>query len=132
MDSKGIASVDLLLATLVAFVIFGSFVSLISTETGNVQTSELAQTRVIGERIASTINTVYTSGNGYTVNMTLPNDNLTYTAQVKTNGTLTMTYNGQSFDILLTPRTNISAVTMTHGQRYKITNNNGTITFTAF
>ncbi|MCK9150652.1 hypothetical protein [Methanobacterium alcaliphilum] len=131
MDSKGIASVDLLLATLVAFVIFGSFISLISTETSNVETSELARTRIVGEKIASAINTAYMGGNGYKVNITIPGD-FNYSAIVRSNGTLAMGYKGQSFDILLIPRTNISYTNMTPGKGYTIRNTNGYIYFAVY
>ena len=128
MDDKGIASVDLLLASLIALIVIGSFVSLISSETGYVQTSELGKARILGERVATTINTVYTNGNGYSANLTLPTD-FNYTILVQTNGSLRVTYNSQNIYIKVIPKS-INTVTMNPGQRYRISNVNGTITFT--
>ncbi|MGC9516092.1 MAG: hypothetical protein ACP5C3_00165 [Methanomicrobiales archaeon] len=131
MDLKGQVSVDLLFATLIAIIIIGSFVSLISSETETTQTAELGRARMVGEKIAEAINTVYTNGNGYSINVSMPSTtDLDMTAQVTTSGYVNIAYQEKSTSIRLIPRQNISSITMTSGNRYNIRNNNGTITIT--
>ena len=128
MDQKGIATADLLFATLIAIVIFASLISSVSNEMNKTQTGDLGQARMIGERLASSINTVFINGNGYTMNTTLPN-NINYNLNVNNSG-LFVIFNGKQVKINLIPKANISSVNMTQGQKYIIKNNNGTITFT--
>ncbi|MBI4812850.1 MAG: hypothetical protein HY802_00210, partial [Methanobacterium sp.] len=73
MDQKGIATADLLFATLIAIVIMGSMVSTINNEMNKSQSGDLGTIRVVGEKVAQTVNTVYTNGNGYNMNLTLTN-----------------------------------------------------------
>lgn len=129
MDQKGIATADLLFATLIAIVIFASLISSVSNEMNKTQTGDLGQARMIGERLASSINTVFINGNGYTMNTTLPN-NINYNLNVNNSG-LFVIFNGKQVKINLIPKANISSVNMTQGQKYIIKNNNGTITFTS-
>lgn len=129
MDQKGIATADLLFATLIAIVIFASLISSVSNEMNKTQTGDLGQARMIGERLASSINTVFINGNGYTMNTTLPN-NINYNLNVNNSG-LFVIFNGKKVKINLIPKANISSVNMTQGQKYIIKNNNGTITFTS-
>lgn len=128
IDQKGIATADLLFATLIAIVIFASLISSVSNEMNKTQTGDLGQARMIGERIASSINTVFINGNGYTMNTTLPND-INYNLNVNNSG-LFVIFKGNQVKINLIPKVNISSVNMTQGQKYMIKNNNGTITFT--
>lgn len=129
MDQKGIATADLLFATLIAIVIFASLISSVSNEMNKTQTGDLGQARMIGERLASSISTVFINGNGYTMNTTLPN-NINYNLNVNNSG-LFVIFNGKQVKINLIPKANISSVNMTQGQKYIIKNNNGTITFTS-
>jgi len=130
-DNKGIATADLLFATLIFLIIAVGFVNMISSEMTKTNTSELGKARMLGERIAETINTVYINGNGYAINITLPTD-YAFTARVdNTTRTLIITYNGKTTNMTLIP-TSISNVNMTTGQRYIIKNQNGTITFTLY
>ncbi|MDO9045696.1 MAG: hypothetical protein Q7U35_10390 [Methanobacteriaceae archaeon] len=128
MDQKGIATADLLFATLIAIVIFASLISSVSNEMNKTQTGDLGQARMIGERLASSINLVFINGNGYSMNTTLPN-NINYNLNVNNSG-LFVIFNGKQVKINLIPKANISSVNMTQGQKYIIKNNNGTITFT--
>jgi len=128
MDQKGIATADLLFATLIAVVIFASLLSTIGNEVAMTQTGDLGQARMIGERLASSISTVFINGNGYTMNITLPNE-INYNLNVNNSG-LFVIFNGKQVKINLIPKANISSVNMTQGQKYLIKNNNGTITFT--
>lgn len=128
MDQKGIATADLLFATIIAIVIFASLISTIGNEVAMTQTGDLGQARMIGERLASSINTVFINGNGYTMNITLPND-INYNLNINNSGLFVIS-NAKQLKINLIPKANISSVNMTQGQKYLIKNNNGTITFT--
>ncbi|AXV36789.1 MAG: hypothetical protein CIT01_00545 [Methanobacterium sp. BRmetb2] len=131
MDSKGQVSVDLLFATLIAIIIMGSFVALITGGTEKTETAEFGRARMIGEKIAESINTVYVNGRGYSINLTMPAvSDLNMTAQVMNNGYVNVYYQGRTTSIRLVPRQNISPITLSSGHMYRIRNNNGTITIT--
>ena len=131
LDSKGQASAELILATVVFMVIALSLIQLASSEMDKTSAGNLGQARMVGEAMAETINTVYINGPGYSINMTLPN-NFTYTASVVPgtgNSTLYINYSNQIIPIKLIP-SNISSKNMNSGQTYIVKNNNGTIVFT--
>ncbi|GAB4316298.1 MAG: hypothetical protein Kow0019_16860 [Methanobacteriaceae archaeon] len=131
MDSRGQISVDLLFATLVAMIIIGSFVALITGGTEKTQTAEFGRARMVGERIAEAINTVYINGRGYAINLTMPaTSDLDMTADVTSTGYVNVAYQGRTTSIRLIPRTNITSATLRSGNIYNIRNNNGTITIT--
>ena len=129
-DNRGQASAELILATVVFLVISLSFVNLIGGEMDKTQTGELGQVRVLGEKIAETINTVYINGNGYSANLTMPNETFDYTASVSSTGNVTVVYNSNSINIKLIPQ-NVNSITLNEGMNYTIKNNNGTITVTS-
>ncbi len=129
LDNNGIASAELLFVTLIFLIIAGGFINLINSEMDITQTGDLGKVRLIGERIAGTINTVYINGNGYSANVTLPN-NPNYTAYVNSSGFINMEYNNQNITIKILPANKTQSVTMTQNQRYIVKNNNGTINFT--
>jgi len=138
LDNKGFATAELLFVTLIVLVIMTGMLSLISGEMDKTQTGNLGQARMEGEIIAETINTAYLNGNGYTINLDLPkhdtNNTIQFTAIVTSTGTksvLTINYGTQSVDIKLIPK-NIANFTMDSEQRYKVKNNNGTITFETY
>lgn len=128
-DNQGVATVDLLFATLIAMIIIGSLISIIGGETDRAATSELGRARMVGERVATTINTVYTNGRGYSANITIPSD-MDIKVDVTTNGWVKVNYAGSTIDIRLVPKTNINSVTMNKGEKYTAFNDNGTIKFT--
>jgi hypothetical protein len=130
MDSKGIATVDLIFATLIAVIIIGSMATLVSTEINQSTSGDFGNARMVGEKVAQAINTAYINGDGYAVNVTLPNQ-IAYSIVVNNTGYLTVIFNSQSARIKVLPQTNITAITMTSGNRYAITNKNGTINITA-
>ena len=131
MDSKGQISVDLLFATLIAIIIMGSFVALITGGTEKTETAEFGRARMVGERIAEAINIVYVNGKGYSVNLTMPaTTDLDMTADVTSNGYVNVDYQGRTTSIRLVPRQNISSSTLSSGNMYTIKNNNGTISIT--
>jgi len=115
-DENGIASAELLFVSLIFLILAGSLVSLIDSNMGRIQTGELAEVRMTGERIAGTINTVYTNGPGYSINLDL-RGNVNYTAEVNSTGYVTMQYKGQSIPIKLIARDYIENITMNAGDR---------------
>ena len=127
-NNKGQASAELILATVVFLVICISFVSLISGEMDKTQTGELGQARILGEKIAETVNTVYINGKGYSANLDLPDD-FNYKVYVNNSGYINMEYNNQNITIKLIPVNCTSPVTMSPGESYIVRNVNGTITF---
>jgi hypothetical protein len=131
MDQKGIATADLLFATLIAIVIMGSMVSTINNEMNKSQSGDLGTIRVVGEKVAQTVNTVYTNGNGYNMNLTLTNvTNVSnYTIGVDNSG-VSVYYSGKVIKINTIPNSNVSSINLTQGKMYSVKNNNGTITFT--
>ncbi len=131
LDEKGQASAELILVTVIFIVIAGSLINLANSEMGQSDTGTLGQVRMEGESIAETINTVYINGNGYSINLTLP-DNITFTARVVNgtgNSTLYMNYSGQNIPIKLIPN-DIQNQNMSNGQSYIVKNDKGTIIFT--
>ncbi|MGB9936938.1 MAG: hypothetical protein ACPK7O_04410 [Methanobacterium sp.] len=129
-DEKGVASAELLFVTLIFIIIAGSFVGLISSSMDNTQTGDLGKVRIVGEKIATTINTVYKNGAGYSIDLDL-RDDVDYYADINSTGYVTMRYNGQSIPIKLIAIDNMENITMNDGDRYKVYNDNGTIRFTA-
>lgn len=126
MDKKGQMSADLIFVTLIAIVIMAGFVSFISNESQQNQTGNLGQARMQGENVAETVNTVYTNGPGYTINLTIPSTpSLTAIISGSTH-TVTVNCENQNVVVNLIP-TNIEDATLSSGSSYIITNNNGTI-----
>lgn len=134
LDNKGVASVDFLFATLIAVIIIGSLVSIISTETEIIETAELGRARMVGERIATTINTVYINGPGYTANVTIPED-IDMEVDVDEEGFLVVKYKGTNIQIPIIPRNptagveNIKTANFKNGESFQVTNNEGTLEF---
>ena len=129
-DEKGIASAELMFVTLIFIIVAGSFISLVNSEMDNTQTGDLGKVRIVGEKIATTINTVYKNGAGYSINLDL-RDDVIYTAIINGTGYVTMNFNGQNIPIKLIPKDNLQNITMNSGDRYNVYNDNGTIRFTA-
>ncbi len=129
-DEKGIASAELIFVTLIFIIVAGSFISLVSSGMNKTETGDLGKVRIVGEKIATTINTVYKNGAGYSINLDL-RDDVIYTAVVNSTGYVTMEYNGQSIPIKLVAKDYIENITMNAGDRYKVYNDNGTIRFTS-
>jgi uncharacterized protein (UPF0333 family) len=120
LDEDGSASVEFLFVTLVVLIIMGGFVSLVANEMGQTSTGNLAQARMTGETTAETINTVYTNGIGYSVNLTVPsNMNITIN---NPNGYVTVNSAGQSVSVKFIPL-NVQNKTLTSGT-YTVTSTN--------
>lgn len=130
LDSKGQASAELILATVVFMVIALSLFQLASSEMDKTDSGNLGQVRMIGESVAETINTVYINGPGYSANLTLPSSPANYTVNVNSNGNISVLYHNNNITIKLVP-TSIQSFSMkNNGTSYQVTNNNGTIQFT--
>lgn len=131
-DNKGQVSAELILVTVIFLVMALGFINLTSNEMGKTQTGKLGEARMLGEKIAGTINTVYNNGAGYSINLDLPEaDKLNFTATVNSTGYVTMKYGTQTIQIKLIPK-KIDNQLMNPGERYKVYNDNGTIRFTSF
>lgn len=129
LDSKGQASAELILATVVFMVIALSLFQLASSEMDKTDSGNLGQVRMIGESVAETINTVYINGPGYSANLTLPSSPANYTVNVNSNGNLSVFYHTNNITIKLIP-TSIQSFSMkNNGTSYQVINNNGTIQF---
>jgi hypothetical protein len=129
-DEKGIASAELIFVTLIFIIIAGSFISLVNSSMDKTETGDLGKVRIVGEKIATTINTVYKNGAGYSINLDL-RDDVNYTAKVNSTGYVTVAYKGQNIPIKLIAKDYIENITMNAGDRYKVYNDNGTIRFTS-
>lgn len=136
LDNKGQASAELLFVTLVALIIFGTFVGLINTATNQTQIGSLGEARMQGEKIAEAINSVYSHGDGYAINITIPpTPKITASINNPTPGNVTVFYGTQNITIKLIAL-NVQTMDITSdpaGQVnyiYTIKNNNGTITIT--
>ena len=130
LDSKGQASAELILATVVFMVIALSLFQLVSSGMDKTDSGNLGQVRMIGESVAETINTVYINGPGYSANITLPSSPANYTVNVNSNGNLSVLYHTNNITIKLIPTKITSSGAMTSGTTHQVTNNNGTIKFT--
>ena len=129
LDSKGQASAELILATVVFFVIAITLFKLASSEIDKTESGNPGQVRMIGESVAETINTVYINGPGYSANLTLPSSPADYIVNVNSNGNLSVLYHNNNITIKLVP-TNVQSFNMkNNGTSYQVINNNGTIQF---
>lgn len=132
-DNKGQVSAELILATIIFLAIALSFINLASNEMDKAQTGKLGEARMLGEKIAGIINTVYNNGPGYSINLDLPNaDELNFTATVNHTGYVTMQYGAQTIQIKLIAKDYLEDKVMNPGERYKVYNDNGTIRFMPF
>lgn len=134
LDQRGQASIEFILVTLVALIIIGGMVSIVSNESQMTQTGDLAQARITGEKIAEVINTVYINGPGYNINLTVPNNMTVYVNNPTGNTTiLTVISNatGQNISVKLIPK-NVQNVTLSSGNVYRVFYNatSGIITIT--
>lgn len=134
LDDRGQGSVEVLFICLIIFVIFGIFLGIISSASEKTQTGSLAEARMQGEKIAEGINSVYTHGSGYAINITIP-PSPNFTAQVNQPANyITIVYQSQSIQIKVIPQS-VDTYTITsdpQGQNdiiYTIYNQDGTIHF---
>lgn len=126
MDDKGVLSADLLFATLIAVLIIVGMVGLVESELSKTQIGELGKARMVGERVAEAINTVYVNGPGYEVNLTLPSG--AYTINVN-NRMITVNYGNYKINLTIIPKTGVTTADLSAGS-YNLRNDNGIIKIT--
>lgn len=129
LDDRGIATAELLFVTLIALVIIGAMLSLVSNEVNQQQIGSLGESRITGESIAEAINTVYNNGNGYSVTIRLDPDPV-FTAVIISAGNssnLTIFNSGKNVSIPLIPKRFNSSYNLSSGNNYQIINTDGNI-----
>ena len=129
LDDKGMATAELLFVTLIALVIIGSMLSLVTTGINNQEIGSLGESRIAGETIAEALNTAYINGNGYSITIHLDPDPA-FTAEIASAGnssTLTVYNSGKNVTIPIIPKRFNSTYTLTSGNNYQISNVDGTI-----
>lgn len=137
-DNRGMASVELIFITLIVLVIMAGMLSLISTQLGMTNTGNVAKMRIAGENMVTSINTVYVNGNGYSIDMQLPDDQYIEVNVINTGSDsyLTIYNNEEVVNLKLIPKRFYSNYTMYnsyvlgYNPMYRITNNNGTLNIT--
>ncbi|OPY23355.1 MAG: hypothetical protein A4E27_01528 [Methanobacterium sp. PtaU1.Bin242] len=92
MDTRGIISVDLLLATFMVMVMMG-IMSFLILDIFNMadESQELAEARSLAENVAGAINQAYAGGNGHTIKITTPpylNNKNNYRVMINSSGVL--------------------------------------------
>lgn len=134
-DDRGLASAELLFVTVVVLIIIGSTLSLVNNQINVANSGEWGQARVLGEKLAEAINTVYTNGNGYSILFNIPPISDGYpavTANVTNTSVITMYLGGTSsknIKINIIPKNVVNTI-MTNSHTYNISNMNGTINIT--
>jgi hypothetical protein len=142
-DDKGQASAEFIFVTLIAIIVIGSLVSVIGSNQAETQSSNVAGAKIMGEKIAETVNTVYINGNGYSIIMNLSTLNsgmnsTTYpflftatpsntTANGTTMGVITVTTGTTNMVINVIPTQFIGTTTLNNNKSYQVTNVNGVI-----
>lgn len=127
-DERGMATVDLLFATLLAIIIFGVFVASVGSSMDKADLSDFGHMRMVGEKVVASIDKVYSNGPDYSVNVTITEvKNAPYNITVNQNGVVTVQYGSNSVDLQTVPKSNIQSITLNSGKTYNITNTDGTI-----
>ena len=128
-DNRGFASAELNFVTLIALIILGGMITLISTEMDKTQIGNLGQARILGEKIATTINTAYANGKGYSIDLSIPTTPYTISVYNSTpNSNVTVSNGGKSVAIKLIPQ-NVMPITLTSNTKYHVINDGSAIKF---
>jgi len=127
LDDRGFASAEFIFITLIVLVVIGGLAALVSSSQDKTQTGNLGEARILGEKIAETINTAYTHGNGYSVNLTLPTSPNIIASVNNPPHYVNVSYGGQSIPIKLIPQ-NVQTIDLTSNHIYTVTNTDGNIT----
>lgn len=141
-DDKGQFSAEFILISLVALIIMGGFISLIGSTMDKTQTADNGGARIMGEKIAETINTAYVNGNGYTIDMDLRTMNtelsstsqpFSFTATISNStglGVVTVVNGAASSSVNLIPKKFNGTSSLNNNNLYHVKNVNGTIQIT--
>jgi hypothetical protein len=128
-DQKGIASAELLFATLLALILLSGMIALSSSLMDKSQTGAIGEGRIWGEKTAEALNTVYIKGNGYSVDLELDSD-VNFTMDINSTGYITVFVNGRTTNVKFFSKKLFNNYTLISGERYQIKNINGTIQIT--
>ncbi len=141
-DNKGQASAEFIFITFIVIILVGGLVSLIGSNQAKTQAGDVGGARVMGEKIAETINTVYINGNGYSINMNLSTLNqgmnssaypFSFTAVISNStgaGVVTVSTPApisSSVNVNLIPSKINGVLTLNNNNVYTVKNVNGTI-----
>ncbi len=139
-DDKGQFSAEFILISLVALIIMGGFISLIGSTMDKTQTADNGGARIMGEKIAETINTAYVGGDGYSIDMDLRTMNtelsssslpFSFTATLSNStglGVVTVSSGATSSSVNLIPKKfNGTTTNLNNNNLYHVKNVNGTI-----
>jgi uncharacterized protein (UPF0333 family) len=139
-DDKGQFSAEFILISLIVLIILGGLISLVGSTMDKTQTADSGGARIMGEKIAETINTAYVSGNGYSIDLDLRTMNqelsssgnpfsFTATLTNTSNGyVVAVTNSGFTSSVSVIPRKFTGLSTMNNNQLYHVKNvGNGTI-----
>ncbi len=138
-DNKGQASAEFIFVTLIVILIIGGMVSLIGGTQDQTQSANVGAARIMGEKIAATVNTVYINGNGYSIDLDLRSLNsamstgskpFTYTATINNSGFVRVNTGGGTVDIKLVPNKFNGTLNLNNNNLYHVKNVNGTIVIT--
>ena len=141
-DDKGQASAEFIFITFIVIVLVGGLVSLVGSNQAKTQAGDVGGARVMGEKIAETINTVYINGNGYSINMDLSTLNqgmnsaaypFAFSAVISNStgsGVVTVTTTISSVNVNLIPSKINGTLTLNNNNVYTVKNVNGTIQIT--
>ena len=133
MDNHGTLSVDILFATFMFLLIIGTTVALISDRYNMVDKSkELAEARILSEKIAGSIDQVYAGCTGHKIRIHMPNSinkDFKYIVTVNSSGVL-VKMNGKQGLAYIVPKKiskdidilKSTTVTLYPGQTYDIIN----------
>lgn len=132
LDDKGQGSIEVLFISLIVFIIFAIFIGFITSATQTSQTGSLAEARMQGEKITGAINSAYTHGPGYYLNITIPpSPNMTACVNQPANY-VTVVSQGQQIKIKVIPK-QLATYNITSDPNginniiYTIYNDNGTV-----
>jgi hypothetical protein len=138
-DDKGQASAEFILITIIVIIVIGGLLSVISSNQDKTLTGDVGGARVMGEKIAETVNTVYINGNGYSIDLDLRTLNqtlsspiapFTMTATISNTGgfgVVSVATAGNNVNVNLIPKRFNGTLTLNNKNLYHIKNVNGTI-----
>ncbi len=141
-DDRGQFSAEFILISLIVLIILGGLISLVGSTMDKTQTADNGGARIMGEKIAETINTAYVSGNGYSIDLDLRTMNqelsssgnpFSFSATITNTGTgyaVLVSNAGSSSSVSLIPKRFNGTATMNNNNLYHVKNVNGTIQIT--
>ncbi|UTB32829.1 MAG: hypothetical protein NKF70_00665 [Methanobacterium sp. ERen5] len=143
LDDKGQFSAEFILISLIVLIILGGLISLVGSTMDKTQTADNGGARIMGEKIAETINTAYVGGNGYSIDLDLRTMNqelsstgspFSFSANITKTGdvyVVAVTNAGVSSSVSVIPKKfNGTTTNLNNKNVYHVKNVNGTIQIT--